>query len=70
MAKAKLNAEREHRIEMEVVVDAYTEEECAMSWYYYLEEQLSFPFEANVRKPMDSFAADHGRTRLGHRTRS
>jgi len=31
MAKTKLNAEREHRIEMEVVVDAYTEEECAMS---------------------------------------
>ena len=50
MAKTKLNAEREHRIEMEVVVDAYTEEECAMSWYCYLDEKLSFPFEANVRK--------------------
>ena len=54
MAKKKLNAEREHRIEMEIVVDAYTEEECAMSWYCYLEEQLSFPFKASVRKPMDS----------------
>ena len=54
MAKAKLNAEREHRIEMEVVVDAYTEEERALSWYYYLEQQLSFPFEANVRKAMAS----------------
>ena len=54
MAKTKLNAEREHRIEMEIVVDAYTEEECAMSWYCYLEEQLSFPFKASVRKSMDS----------------
>jgi endonuclease I len=34
MAKTKINAEREHRIEMEVVVDAaYTEEERAMAWY-------------------------------------
>ncbi|SAL86599.1 Calcium binding protein [Caballeronia choica] len=39
---------------MEVVVDAYIEDECALSWYYYLEEQLSFPFEANVRKAMTS----------------
>ncbi|SAL06245.1 Calcium binding protein [Caballeronia calidae] len=54
MAKTKLNAEREHRIEREIVVDAYTEEECAMSWYCYREEQLSFPFKASVRKPMDS----------------
>ncbi|WP_434667612.1 calcium-binding protein [Paraburkholderia sp. A3BS-1L] len=54
MARTRLNAEREHRIEMEVVVDAYTEEERALSWYYYLEEQLSFPFQANVRKAMAS----------------
>jgi len=47
MARTKHNAEREHRIEMEVVVDAYSEDERAVSWYYYLEEQLSFPFEAN-----------------------
>ena len=60
MAKTKLNAEREHRIEMEVVVDAYTEEECAMSWYCYLDEKLSFPFEANVRKPMDSSPLPRG----------
>jgi endonuclease I len=32
MAKTKLNTEREHRIEMEVVVDAYAEEERALSW--------------------------------------
>ena len=54
MAKPKIDAKREHRIEMEVVVDAYTEEERAMSWYCYLEEQLSFPFEAGIRKAMAS----------------
>ena len=29
---------------MEIVVDAYDEEERAMGWYYYLEEKLNFPF--------------------------
>ncbi|HAM51207.1 MAG TPA: calcium-binding protein [Nitrospiraceae bacterium] len=31
---------------MEIVVDAYNEEERAMGWYYYLEEKLRFPFKA------------------------
>lgn len=46
MAKAKKNAEREHRIEMEIIVDAYGPEEQAMGWYYYLEGKLRFPFTA------------------------
>jgi len=37
---------RERRITMEVVVDAYTESERAMGWYYYLEGTLQFPFRA------------------------
>ncbi len=41
-----LNRAREHRIEQEIVVDAYTPEERAMSWYYYLEAKLRFPFKA------------------------
>lgn len=28
------------------MVDAYNSEERAMSWYYYLEEKLAFPFKA------------------------
>lgn len=50
MAKSKKNKvleqnkAREERILMEVVVDAYGEEERAMSWYYYLEAKLKFPF--------------------------
>ena len=48
MAKAKLrkNKDREERIEMEIIVDAYGSEEQAMGWYYYLEEELQFPFTA------------------------
>lgn len=41
-----MNRAREHRIEQEIVVDAYTPEERAMSWNYYLEEKLAFPFKA------------------------
>src|SRR6516225_4362151 len=35
---------REKRIDMEIVVDAYNEEERAMGWYSYLEDKLHFPF--------------------------
>ena len=35
---------REHRIVMEIVVDAYDEQERAIGWYYYLEGKLNFPF--------------------------
>jgi hypothetical protein len=40
----KRDETREERIEMEIVVDAYTEEERARGWYYYLEDKLHFPF--------------------------
>lgn len=46
MAKAKRNAQRERRIEMEIIVDANGPEEQAMGWYYYLEGKLQFPFTA------------------------
>jgi hypothetical protein len=44
--KPKKNNDREKRITMEIVVDAYGPEEQAMGWYYYLEEKLQFPFTA------------------------
>lgn len=44
--KPKRDPEREHRIMMEIVVDAYDEQERAMGWYYYLQDQLQFPFTA------------------------
>ncbi len=47
MAKVERDREREERIEMEIVVDAYGAEEQAMGWYYYLQDRLQFPFKAN-----------------------
>ena len=37
---------REERITNEIIVDAYGPEEQAMGWYYYLENELRFPFKA------------------------
>jgi hypothetical protein len=37
---------REERITMEIVVDAYGEDERTMGWYCYLEEKLVVPFRA------------------------
>jgi hypothetical protein len=45
-AKPKRDEEREERITMEIIVDAYGPEEQAMGWYYYLEDKLQFPFTA------------------------
>jgi len=45
-AKMKTNPEREHRISMEIIVDAYNEYEQALGWYYYLKDNLQFPFTA------------------------
>ena len=38
--------EREQRISMEIIVDAYSPEEQALGWYYSLEDRLGFPFVA------------------------
>ncbi len=39
------NQDREERISMEAVVDAYNPEEQAMGWYYYLDDKITFPFQ-------------------------
>ena len=38
--------DREERIHSEAIVDAYGPEEQAMGWYYYLDDNMSFPFDA------------------------
>ena len=38
--------DREHRITMEIIVDAYGSEEQAMGWYCYLQDEIPFPFTA------------------------
>lgn len=44
--KSEEDPEREERITMEIVVDAYGPEERAMGWHGYLENTLTFPFTA------------------------
>jgi hypothetical protein len=46
----KIEPRRESRIIDEIIVDAHTDDERAMSWYYYLESELRFPFEAECIK--------------------
>jgi hypothetical protein len=46
MAKPNKDPLREERIDNEVVVDAYGPDERAMGWYYYLEDKIRFPFQA------------------------
>ncbi len=46
MKQTEKNEAREERIEMEIVVDAYGEEERAMGWYCFLQDTLQFPFKA------------------------
>jgi hypothetical protein len=46
MAKSKRDPIREARIHEEIIVDAYGPEEQAMGWYYYLEDNICFPFKA------------------------
>jgi hypothetical protein len=46
----KTEPKREARIIDEIIVDAYTDDERAMSWYYYLESELRFPFQAECIK--------------------
>ena len=49
MKKPKKDPVREERIENQIIVDAYGPEEQALGWYYYLEDQLPFPFQARCR---------------------
>ena len=46
MGRQRRHKAREERIIMEIVVDAYDEHERALGWYYYLEDKLAVPFQA------------------------
>ena len=48
MKRTRRDPVREDRIHEEAIVDAGADEQ-AMSWYYYLEGKLSFPFQAKCR---------------------
>lgn len=49
MKKPKRDPVREDRIENEAIVDAHPEEQ-AMSWYYYLADKLTFPFQVKLSR--------------------
>ncbi|MBM9521242.1 calcium-binding protein [Desulforhopalus vacuolatus] len=58
MAKIEKDDDREYRIDMKVVVDAYNSEERAMGWYYYVSDECEFPFKARCteirrKSPLD-----------------
>jgi hypothetical protein len=46
-SRPKRDLDREERITMEVVVDAYDASERATGWFGYLENELEFPFTAH-----------------------
>jgi len=46
MRDIPVDPEREARIDNEIIVDSYTEEEQTLGWYYYIEEHLHTPFRA------------------------
>lgn len=50
MAEREIDPIREHRIDYEIVVDAYNEDERALGWYYYLQNKITFPFLAKWLK--------------------
>jgi hypothetical protein len=60
MARVEKDDVREHRIDMEVVVDAYDEQERAMGWYNYLEDKLAFPFQARCIAERRSWPLQRG----------
>lgn len=49
MSRVERDEEREERITMEIVVDAYSPEEQAMGWYHYLQNIFHFPFIATCK---------------------
>jgi len=46
MTRQAKDDEREERISMEIIVDAYGTDEQAAGWYAYLSDTLQFPFSA------------------------
>ena len=50
MANQEIDSSRENRIDDEIVVDAYDEQERAMGWYCHLQDKISFPFLAKWKK--------------------
>jgi len=44
--RQETDEERNKRVRSEILTDAYTADEQAISWCYYLEREITFPFQA------------------------
>ena len=64
MKRPKRDPVREDRIHNEAIVDASPDEQ-AMSWYYYLESKISFPFQAKCLSREGRLAAQERGNRRG-----
>jgi|SRR5665213_916286 len=66
-AQSHRDSRREARIDQEAVVDAYTSDERAMGWYYYLEGKVKFPFTAicTTRRATSPFAVGESLSVIG-----
>ncbi|MFB6300585.1 MAG: calcium-binding protein [Halobacteriales archaeon] len=60
MTRVDKDEEREERIKMDIVVDAYNQEERAIGWYTYLEDTIRFPFEARCIKEREVSPLNQG----------
>jgi len=47
---------------MEIIVDAYTQDEQAMGWHIYLDEMIDYPFEAQCIEEREVSPLDEGET--------
>jgi hypothetical protein len=62
MTRGDRDEEREERIKMEIVVDAYTPEERAVGWHHYLKDHMTVPFEVRCIDEREVSPLDEGET--------
>jgi hypothetical protein len=62
MTQGDRDEEREERIKMEIIVDAYTQDEQAMGWKIYLEETMDVPFDARCIEEREVSPLEEGET--------
>lgn len=62
MTRTDRDEEREKRITTRITVDAYNTEEAAMGWYAYLDDFLTFPFEARCIETREESPLKEGET--------
>jgi len=54
--------ERDDRIKMEIIVDAYTPDEQARGWHIHLAETMDFPFDARCIEEQEVSLLEEGET--------